>query len=294
MTYEIHKVGTVFGGEAFLLVNERGTALIDSGFAFAAKGLVKNIEAILGDRPLDYILLTHSHYDHVSGAQSCRMRWKDAKIVSAKHAAEVFAKPSVIKKMMNLNRSAARSSHHFPLFRNNIKGLSTDIIVSDGDVIEVGDMKFRVIETPGHTWDSIAFWCEEERLLISNETPGVAVSLDEVVPACLVSFKKALESVERLKELKPKAVLLPHYDVIEGEDVCARYLDAAYRGHIKYRDMILEAYDKGMNEKELLKYSKDTLWVGPIKEGQPEDAFDLNNKYMVPTVIREFRGKQDS
>ena len=289
MTFEIHNVGTVLGGEAFLLVTEQKTALIDSGFAFGAKGLVKNIARILGDRPLDYILLTHSHYDHISGAQECRRHWPDAKIVSAAHAAKVFQKPSAIKTMMKLNRSAAINTHHFPIFRDNITGISTDIIVKEGDVIDLGDMKLQVLETPGHTWDTIAFWCAEEKLLVSNETIGVAVDIDNVTPACLVSFKKAVEAIERAKELGPEIIVLPHFGALYGAADCARYLESSYNGHVSYRDMILDAYDKGTKEEELLQYSKDRLWVGPIKQGQPEAAFDLNNKYIVPTIIKEFR-----
>ena len=58
---------------------------------------------------------------------------------------------------------------------------------------------------------------------------------------------------------------------------------------MSYKDMILEAYDGGMEGDDLLKYSKDRLWVGPIRIGQPEAAFDLNNKYIVPTIVKEFR-----
>ncbi|WP_400196597.1 MBL fold metallo-hydrolase [Candidatus Methanarcanum hacksteinii] len=289
MTFEIHNVGTVLGGEAFLLVTEQSTALIDSGFAFGAKGLVKNIAKILDGRPLDYILLTHSHYDHVSGAQECRRHWPDAKIVSAEHAAKVFQKPSAIKTMMKLNRSAARNTHHFPIFKDNISGISTDMIVKDGDVIDLGDMKLEVLETPGHTWDTIAFWSAKEKLLVSNETIGVAVDIDNVTPACLVSFKKAVESIERVRALAPESIVMPHYGVVSGSDVCAKYLESAYAGHMSYKDMILEAYDGGMEGDDLLKYSKDRLWVGPIRIGQPEAAFDLNNKYIVPTIVKEFR-----
>lgn len=289
MTFEIHNVGTVLGGEAFLLVTEKRTALIDSGFSFGAKGLVKNIGKILGDRSLDYILLTHSHYDHISGAQQCRRHWPEAKIVSAAHAAKVFQKPTAIKTMLKLNRAAAVNTHHFPLIRDNITGISTDIVVKEGDIIDLGDMKLHVMETPGHTWDTIAFWCPEEKLLVSNETIGVAVDIDHVTPACLVSFKKALEAVERARELGPETIVLPHFGAISGIEDCNRYLESAYNGHVSYRDMILEKFDEGTDEEGLLKFSKDVLWVGPIKAGQPEAAFDLNNKYIVPTIIKEYR-----
>ena len=55
MTLKVVNVGCVPGGEAFLLITEEKAAVIDAGFAFTAKPMVKKIKAELGDRPLDYV-----------------------------------------------------------------------------------------------------------------------------------------------------------------------------------------------------------------------------------------------
>ena len=44
--YEIFNVGAVRGSEAFLLINDNSTALIDSGFAFCADEMIENINMI--------------------------------------------------------------------------------------------------------------------------------------------------------------------------------------------------------------------------------------------------------
>ena len=138
MVFSVHNVGCVSGGEAFLILTEGGrTALVDTGFSFTAKGTVRKIRALLGRRKLDYILLTHSHYDHVSGTVACKRVWPDAVVVSAEHAADVFEKPNAIKTMCRLNRAAAASFKKSQLFRNRLKGLHTDRRVKEGDVISL-------------------------------------------------------------------------------------------------------------------------------------------------------------
>ena len=291
MVFSVHNVGCVSGGEAFLLLVEGGkTALIDSGFLFTAKGTVRKIRDILGDRKLDYILLTHSHYDHVSGAVAVKRRWPEARIVSANHAADVFEKPNAKRTMLKLNRAAAISFRKSPFFTNQLKDLHTDIRVKEGDIIDLGPMKLKVLETPGHTWDTIAFWCEEERFLIANETLGVFASAENIAPACLVSCKKTLEFIQRARELDPDKILMPHYGMVYGDD-CRKTFDMAERDTERIRDLILENYDDGKTEDEIKAIVKGIIWVGPMREGQPEAAFDLNNKYVVPTIIREYRSQ---
>ena len=70
--YTVTNVGPVNGGEGFLFVSENTTFLLDDGFSFCGNALVDNIKKVLGDRGLDYILLTHSHYDHVGGMDDLR------------------------------------------------------------------------------------------------------------------------------------------------------------------------------------------------------------------------------
>jgi glyoxylase-like metal-dependent hydrolase (beta-lactamase superfamily II) len=287
MPYQVHNVGCAPGGDAFLITTDGKNALVDTGFLFTAKGVLKKVKDILGDRELDYILLTHSHYDHVSGATTIKKAYPKAVIVSAEHAAKVFTKPSAIKTMGKLNRAAAIEFRRNPFYLASLKGLHTDLAVKEGDVIDLGSLKLTVLETPGHTWDTIAFWCEEESFLISNESAGVLTSSDTGVAQCLVSHRKSVEYIQRAKELDPQHMLVPHFGMVHGED-SRKVLDIAERSVDEIKELVLSARDQGMSKDEILAYVKEKLWVGPLRQGQPEKAFDLNNRYMVPVILSEY------
>ena len=82
------------GDSAFLLDDGQTAILYDSGFAFTGYRLADNIARVLGERKLNWIFLTHSHYDHALGSVYVRSRWPDVKIAAGSYAAKIFAKPT--------------------------------------------------------------------------------------------------------------------------------------------------------------------------------------------------------
>ena len=287
MTLKVVNVGCVPGGEAFLLITEEKAAIIDAGFSFTAKPMVKKIKAELGDRPLDYILLSHSHYDHISGSSLMKKVWPNVKIVSAEHAAKVFEKKTAMKTIAKMNIAAAFYFKKLPFFSNDLSRIHTDIVVKGGDIIDLGSIKLEVIEAPGHTRDSLAFWCESERLVMTCETMGVLAGDDRIMPACLVGFKSTMDFIDRLEKLRPKKMLYPHYGIIDNEEDCMTVIGWDRRDNLEARDLIIDAYRKGMDVEQIKQLVKDRYYTEIIRKGQPEKAFDLNNRYMVPMIIKE-------
>jgi len=288
MTLKVVNVGCVTGGEAFLLITEEKTAIVDSGFAFTAKPMVKKMKAELGDRPLDYILLTHSHYDHISGSSLMKKTWPNAKIVSAEYAAKIFEKESAMKTIKKMNRAAALYFKKLPFFIDSLKNTHTDIAVKDGDIIDLGSVKLKVIEAPGHTKDSIAFYYEEERLLVTCETMGALAGNDSIMPACLVSFKSTMDFLDKVEKMRPQKMLYPHYGIIDNEEDCMKVIAWSRRDNTEAKDLIVNAYNEGKDVETIKQMVKDKYYTDIVRKGQPEKAFDLNNKYVVPMIIREF------
>ena len=71
--------------------------LFDAGMAYSADKMIKNIKRELGDRPLDAVLLSHSHYDHISGVPFLRKEWPDLVVYGSAYAKKILEKPSAKK-----------------------------------------------------------------------------------------------------------------------------------------------------------------------------------------------------
>ena len=107
----------------------------------------------LGIKELQYILLTHGHFDHILGVNGFLKNHPEAKVVIHRED-EAFLTDPVL-------------SHTFKhgLTQEPIKA---DIIVEDGDVLAFDDTEFKVVHTPGHTRGSVVYLLDD--LMFSGDT----------------------------------------------------------------------------------------------------------------------------
>ncbi|MFA6931059.1 MAG: MBL fold metallo-hydrolase [Lentisphaeria bacterium] len=283
--FTLTNVGAIPGSDAFLLLTNEKAALLDSGFSFCAERMLDKISGILGARNLDYVLLTHSHYDHASGSMYCKTRWPQVQIVASSHTAKVFGKESARNLMRELNDSAARLNGQ-EQYLDLLANLQVDRIVKEGDIVDLGSLQLRVLELPGHTRCSIGFYDEKAKLLLACETLGVSSAPDLVMPCCLVSYSLSLQAITRVETLDIQHLLLPHSGLLEGGD-CVRFLAAARYWLQESRRRIREAHEQGKNIAELLQLFKDLFYTELARRNQPEKAFDLNASYLIPLLLQE-------
>jgi glyoxylase-like metal-dependent hydrolase (beta-lactamase superfamily II) len=283
--YTLSNVGAMSGSDAFLLLTDAKTALLDSGFSFCAETMLDNIAEVLEGRDLDYVLLTHSHYDHASGSVYCRKRWPRVQIVGSSHTAKVLGKESARSLMRQLNDSAARQQG-VEKYEDLLDELTVSRIVSEGDKIDLGNMRLRVLELPGHTRCSIGFYAEKEKLLLGCETLGVSAGERLVMPCCLVSYDDTLKAIKKVSELDVESMLLPHSGLVQGQ-ACQQFLKDAHYWLEETRNRIRKAYAAGESESKLRQIFKDLFYTTLTQQNQPEKAFDLNASYIIPLMLQK-------
>lgn len=91
------------------------------------------------DLHVDYIIETHVHADHMTGAEFLKTKFPDAKTAIGENVTQV---QSIFKGIFNLNST---SDNFEP------DGKQFDMLLKDEQEFEVGNLKVKVLYTPGHT-----------------------------------------------------------------------------------------------------------------------------------------------
>ena len=273
------------GDAAFLLDDGVTSILYDTGFAFTGEAIADRVQAVLGDRPLDYLFLTHSHYDHVLAAPYVCARYPDVKVVAGEHAAEVFAKPTARAHMRDLDRKFAEHCGVFE-YEDRVDELRVDMTVKEGDVIHAGSMDFTVVELPGHTKCSIAFYLASEKLLLGSETLGVYDGGDIVFPLYLVGYHMALDSIAKVEAMEIDNLLLPHYGLLNREET-RFYLENSRKSAVETAEEIVEVLKNGGTHDDAVQYFKKKFYRGNVPTIYPIDAMMVNTNHLVSVIERE-------
>jgi glyoxylase-like metal-dependent hydrolase (beta-lactamase superfamily II) len=274
------------GGEAFLVRTAQSAFLVEAGFAFNADVLIPKVKDALGARDLDYILLTHSHYDHAGGVPAVKRVYPDAGVVSSEIAARVFRKESAQRTMRDLDRAAAALWNREP-HEDLFPTLRADVVVADGDVIETSDMHVRVIATPGHTRCCLSYYFEEADLLALSESTGVLMH-SGYVPTFIVSYRQSLEAIEKITALQPAHLLSPHYGLVSGDEAL-NYAAQARKAADDCAEFVLTRYRAGIPQDEIFADYTEHYYHIDLRESglQPENAFLISAEAMIPRLIRE-------
>lgn len=274
------------GDSGFLIDDGKTSILYDTGYAFTGETLAMNVKKLLGDRKLDYIFLTHSHYDHALGVPYVKKYYPDAVVVAGEYASRIFEKPSAKATMRRLDRRFAKKCGVYE-YEDLVDFLSVDISVKDGDKIKAGDMIFTAIDLPGHTRCSVGFYLEENKLLLNTETLGVYFGNNNILPICLVSYKMSMESFKKAEKLDIENMLVPHYGLLDKEET--KFFNENSENVLrKTAEHVRDLFNEGKTEEEVLKFFEDNFYTDVIRPAYPIDAFLLNTGIMIDVIRREF------
>lgn len=170
---------------AWLIETDDGIVLIDTLYGPFADRLVETIESVGVDlSDIKYVLMTHGHFDHVGGAATLKPLLPNATFVMTQRGWEEAAKGAAASK------SGLRAWDM----------IAPDRVIADGETIMLGDNRFTVLATPGHTWGTASYTYNVED---GNDTfravtvGGLGLNAIEG-PEQVEAY---IESVDRLNEL---------------------------------------------------------------------------------------------
>lgn len=138
---------------SYLLIDPatNAAAVVDPGYC---DGALAQALAAAPDLHLDYILLTHGHFDHLLGVQALKEATGAAVVIHPLDA------PCLSDPAQSL--AAEHGLAQTPV--------QPDRLVRDGDTLQLGSEPIRVLHTPGHTPGGVCYLLERDRVLLTGDT----------------------------------------------------------------------------------------------------------------------------
>ena len=190
-----------FGGRA---------ALIDAGTGQGHSRLSKNIaECLHPGGQLEYLLLTHCHFDHTGGAEAVRNEFG---CPIAAHELDAVYLESGDNEVTAASWYGAR-----------LKPLSIDIkLQGDESAFAVGSGKITAIHWPGHSPGSVVYTAnvDGQLVLFGQDVHG------PIHPALLSDEKQYQASLKRLVALEADLLLEGHFGIFRTKKEVREFIES--------------------------------------------------------------------
>ena len=199
-----------------LVVDGEEGALIDAGFA-DEQSIASRLEALrgFGQLKLRYIVITHHHFDHASGAHRLREA-TGARIIMHRDEAPLLqrAASEELPDDVDLPPEAREFRERVSEWRREAAQGGPDETVSDGDTLRVGGLTLRMVHTPGHTAGHLSPFLEEGGVLFAGDNV-LGVGTTAIPPPPHGDMAQYVESLRKMQSLEAKLMCCGHGPVVK-------------------------------------------------------------------------------
>ncbi len=170
-----------------VIIGGDSVGIVDSGLKETPTRYVFPLLRSLGREPeeIEYVVNTHYDWDHIEG-NSIFKREAGAKIAAHELDAEDIG--------------------------------DVDLKLKDGDLIRLGNRRFTVIHTPGHTPGSICLYDQDTRILITGDSVQGSGSRDGLI-LIRTGKEQYINSMKKLLKLEVSLIVMDHPYMPFGEAV---------------------------------------------------------------------------
>jgi len=180
----------------------KNPTIVDCGTGLMNDYVIKEINNIIKLSSIKQIIITHEHFDHCGGVKRIHE-------LSNKNAL-IFCHVDASEKIEHGESMFAR------MLGGVMPNIPVDIKLKEGDDVNIGNSKFQVIHTPGHSPGSMCLYDTYSKSLISGDTVFSFGSFGRYdFEGGSLSLLKS--SIEKLSKFDIKNLYPGHMDYVEDE-----------------------------------------------------------------------------
>jgi len=268
------------GSASRLIVGSEKSALYDCGNAYGAEQAIANIRQALDGRKLDYVLVSHTHFDHIGALPYILDAFPEVEVLGSAYAQYVFTRPGALKVIRNLSVDAAQRNGMADPESIPSEGWRVDRAIADGDEIDLGDRKIVCLETKGHTDCCMSFVLEPDSILLASESTGQLIAPGVFNTAILKSFEDVMASADKCQAYGARQIMGPHYG-LTPEWYANQYFDDFRKAALHEKEYMTAMWNEGLTPNEMLERGRKDIWPREEAANQTWEGFVANFTAMI-------------
>jgi glyoxylase-like metal-dependent hydrolase (beta-lactamase superfamily II) len=224
-----------------------GVVLFDTGPESTFRNIASELRR-MGVQPEDvrHVFLSHIHFDH-SGAA-----WRFAEL-----GATVYVHPRGAPHLLDPAKLISSATRIFGAEMERLWGVIKPVekerlrVLEDGDVVRVGSLEVRAIETPGHASHHHVYQWDDN--LFGGDVAGVRIGSGPPIPPFVppeLHVESWLQSIARIRALDPAKLYLPHFGEAPGP--VAAHLDILEEHVRRWAEWFRDRMREGEDEMQLV------------------------------------------
>ena len=268
---------------AYLSMGEYGM-IIEGGISSTADLLIQQIRELgISPERIKYIVLTHTHPDHIGAIPHLKKVWPHLKVIGGSVAAKLLKREEAVKEFLQVDNSINENL----LIRGEIDewppelenyAFDVDQVISEGEKIDLGSgIIWTAYETPGHSSCHVSYHNPSEGVVVVGDATGLFDPVRDIFwPNYFNSLEAYCNSIRKLATLPANIGVLSH-----------NYLLGDFKHHFQKAMKAAESYhtkmlERGNNGEDPDKVALDTAkWVYTFTNLQPFQVIHSLSKLML-------------
>ncbi|MGZ3512813.1 MAG: MBL fold metallo-hydrolase [Thermodesulfobacteriota bacterium] len=242
----------------YLLEGKNDSMIVSGGMSYIVPDLLQQFKQFdIDGRRIKYILILHSHFDHVGIVPFFKRRHPEMEVYASERAWEILRMDKAILTINEFSRNVAKRMKRENIFSTYDLEWGNDVsgkTIREGDRISLEDLEVSIFETPGHSSCCIAAYVPELKALFP--TDGGGIPFDEtIVTSGNSNFTKYQQSLERLKDLEVDYYCADHYGYVIGKEAgefISRSITMAEKNRARMEQVYRSTRDIDLAARELI------------------------------------------
>jgi glyoxylase-like metal-dependent hydrolase (beta-lactamase superfamily II) len=279
-----------FPWSACYLLDGKRPVLFESGYTCAGRLYAEAIRKVLGEREPEILFLTHVHYDHCGATGYLKRVFPSLKIAASERSAGIIHRPNALALITKLSKQATSvisenyDGDRSKLIDEPFEPFDVDIIVGEGQTVDLDGITVRVMATPGHTRDMLSYYIPERKILFATETAGCQDITGHILITALADYDAFLSSFARVAALPIEILCQGHRFVWVGVDEVRDFLARSHASAKDFREKVEQMLheEQGSVERVVARIRAEEYDTNKGQK-QPEGAYMIN---LLATVDR--------